>query len=195
MPLHIHPTPRYDHALGWYWGYVVIFPPSWGEVHCKWCPSFGMLFQTFFCRATSMQIGRLLSTKRRVSCKKHTKKSLELSDNTTIAIAIKWSNCRNSDSITIVSKLLISSKHHSLLLLPLAVELETVFSGYSRCWNVDLLTCYQTQRGRVPHTCYTPQASYHPVHWSLHFANTQGHVLLLAHALSQYSWSYYHYCW
>ena len=53
--------------------------------------------------------------------------AVELSDNTTVAITI------NSDqiviSIMIVSKLLLSSKHHSLLLL--AVELETVLLGYS----------------------------------------------------------------
>jgi len=33
---------------------------------------------------------------------------------------------------------------------------------------------------------YTPQASYHPVHRSSHFANTQGDVLLLVHAQFQY---------
>jgi len=44
---------------------------------------------------------------------------------------------------------------------------------------VDLLTHYQTcARGQV----HTPQASYHPLHQSLRFANTRGHVLLLAHA-------------
>ena len=49
---------------------------------------------------------------------------------------------------------------------------------------MDLLTHYQTRaKGRV----HTPQASYHPVHRSLCFANTQGHVLLLAHVQ-------FHYC-
>jgi len=49
---------------------------------------------------------------------------------------------------------------------------------------VDLLTRYQTRaRGRV----HTPRASYPPVHQSLCFANTRGHVQLLAHAQ-------FHYC-
>ena len=53
----------------------------------------------------------------------------------------------------------------------------------SRGWSVDLLSHYQTcARGRV----HTPQASYHPVHQSSRFANTQGHVLLLAHVQFHY---------
>ena len=48
---------------------------------------------------------------------------------------------------------------------------------------MDLLSHYQTcARGRV----HTPQASYHPVHQSSRFANTQGHVLLLAHVQFHY---------
>ena len=46
---------------------------------------------------------------------------------------------------------------------------------------MDLFTCYQTRtRGRVP------QASYHLVHRSSCFANTQGHVLLLVHVQFHY---------
>jgi len=64
-------------------------------------------------------------------------------------------------------------KHHSLLLSPLAAELETVLSAYSRGGSVDLLTHYQTHvRGWV----HTLQASYHPVHRSLHFSNIQEHM-------------------
>jgi len=47
-----------------------------------------------------------------------------------------------------------------------------------------LLSCYQT---RARDQVHTPQASYHLVYQSLHFANTQGHMLLLARAQ-------FHYC-
>ena len=48
---------------------------------------------------------------------------------------------------------------------------------------MDLLTRYQTRaRGRV----HTPRASYPLVHRSSRFANTRGHLLLLAHAQFHY---------